>query len=100
MVCVQYYIVVGKTRPICNFVLSLTHSTHSLQSFKFYFLDYQVEIGERRRMAAGKKSDKEKGLKMRANVKSVLSIFLSFTGTFCHIKSDSDSVVLNLKSTV
>lgn len=51
-------------------------------------------------MAAGRKGVKEKGLKMAANVKSILSIFLSFTGTFCHIKSDAASVVSSLKSTV
>lgn len=59
-----------------------------------------MEVGARRRMAAGRKGVKEKGLKMAANVKSILSIFLSFTGTFCHIKSDAASVVSSLKSTV
>lgn len=60
-----------------------------------------MERGARRRMAAGSKGIKEKGLKMIPNVKNILlSISLSFTGTFCHIKSDVASAVSCLKSTV
>lgn len=51
-------------------------------------------------MAAGRKSAKRKELKMTANVKSIFSIFFSYTGTLCHTESDASSVVSSLKSTV
>lgn len=59
-----------------------------------------MEIRARKRMAAGRKSAKRKELKMTANVKSIFSLFFSYTGTLCHTESDASSVVSSLKSTV
>jgi len=59
-----------------------------------------MEKGPGRRIAAGRKSVKEKELKMMGKVNSILSAPLSFTGIFSHVENDAASAVSGLKSTI
>lgn len=69
----QYYLGVGKNPGPAGYSFCLEPVPVILCKVLNYFLSvYLMEVGARRRMAAGRKGVKEKGLKMAANVRSIL----------------------------